>query len=293
MALTAARNTRRLNTVPSHRSAYPMLASTTIYQGSLVVLSTAGFAKPGVSATGLFAVGRACRTVTSGSVDGDTIIEVESGAFAWVVNSTAIAATDVGSLCYVYDDQTVTLDSTSRSVAGTIHCDGNGNFYVYSALAAPVDGTATAAVASDLAANIVNLAKVTTPGGASLVGVYDSATLIAATTVEAALAEIFAKAVGLGVAPQALSGAGACNVTALVTNYTSTGGSQPLTLANGTQTGQLKVVHHTVDGGSGILTPTTAGNFATFTLTAVHDACLLQWSGSAWNIVLNVGGTVG
>ncbi len=293
MALSAARNTSRLGTVPSLKSGYPMLANTTIYQGSLVVLDSAGFLKPGVSATGLVAVGRACKTKTSGSVNGDTIMDVESGAFKWAVNSTALAATDVGSLCYVYDDQTVTLTSTSRSIAGTIHGDGNGNFYVYSALAAPIDGSTISAVASDLSQHAVDLANTSTPGGASLIGVFDTLSLITATTVEDALAEHSKAILGFGVAPQALSGVGAANVTALVTNFTSTGGAQAISLANGTYTGQLKVVHHTVDGGSGVLTPTTAGNFATFTLTNIHDACLLQWSGSAWNIVLNVGGTVG
>ncbi len=112
------------------------------------------------------------------------------------------------------------------------------------------------------------------------------------TTVSGDLLMAAAKIVGFG-APQSLSGVGACNVTTLVTLFTSTGGAQALSLADGTQAGQLKIVHHTVDGGSGVLTPTTAGNFATFTLTNIHDACLLQWSGTAWNILLNVGGTVG
>jgi hypothetical protein len=38
--------------------------------------------------------------------------------------------------------------------------------------------------------NVADLALTTTPGGASLVGIYDAATLYTATTVEAALAEV-------------------------------------------------------------------------------------------------------
>lgn len=97
------------------------------------------------------------------------------------------------------------------------------------------------------------------------------------------------KVLGFG-APQALSGAGAVNVTTLATLFTSTGAAQALTLANGTQAGQLKFVVHVVDGGSGVITPTTATNFTTLTLTAVYDWGLMIWSGSAWR-PLAFGGT--
>jgi hypothetical protein len=89
---------------------------------------------------------------------------------------------------------------------------------------------------------------------------------------------------GIGTA-QALSGAGAVDVTHIVTLFTSTGGAQALTLADGTVNGQIKFVHHTVDGGSGVLTPTTAGNFSTATFTNVHEWALFMWSGTAWNVI--------
>lgn len=131
----------------------------------------------------------------------------------------------------------------------------------------------------------------TLSGNVTIAGAKTLTTGTGLTTISGDLLMAAAKIVGFG-APQALSGAGAANVTTLVTLVTSTGGAQAVSLADGTQAGQLKIVHHTVDGGSFVLTPTTAGNFATFTGTNVHDACLLQWSGSAWNILLNVGGTV-
>lgn len=91
---------------------------------------------------------------------------------------------------------------------------------------------------------------------------------------------------------QALTGAGAVDVTHFITMLTTSGVAQALTIADGTVKGQMKLVHHTVDGGSAVLTPTHAGNFATFTFTNVHDACLLRWNGTAWDILLNVGGTI-
>ena len=47
---------------------------------------------------------------------------------------------------------------------------------------------------------------------------------------------------------QSLSGAGAVNVTTVVTEYTSTGAAQALTLANGT-VGQIKEIIHNEDSG--------------------------------------------
>lgn len=92
--------------------------------------------------------------------------------------------------------------------------------------------------------------------------------------------------------PQALSGAGAVNVTTSSTAFTSTGGAQALTLANGTN-GQIKTIAHVSDGGSGVLTPTTKSGFSTITFTNVGDAVTLQYFTTAgWIIVGQNGVTV-
>ncbi|NBX97794.1 hypothetical protein EBQ81_02925 [bacterium] len=90
---------------------------------------------------------------------------------------------------------------------------------------------------------------------------------------------------------QSLSGAGAVNLTDMLTSLTTTGASQALTLANGT-VGQLKIITHTVDGGSAILTPTTAIGFTTMTFTNVGDTITLIYTSAGWAIVGNRGGTV-
>lgn len=100
-----------------------------------------------------------------------------------------------------------------------------------------------------------------------------------------------AKVLGFG-APQALSGAGACNVTTIATLFTSTGAAQALTLADGTRAGQIKFIAHVVDGGSGVLTPTTKTGFSTVTLTNVNDWAALIWSGSAWFVLAYSGATI-
>lgn len=106
-----------------------------------------------------------------------------------------------------------------------------------------------------------------------------------AVTVDA----IFGTAIVGGV--QSLSGAGAVDITNTVTSLTTTGVSQALTLANGTA-GQLKIITHTVDGGSAVLTPTTAIGFSTVTFAAVGDTVTLMYTSAGWAILGSRGVTV-
>ena len=85
-------------------------------------------------------------------------------------------------------------------------------------------------------------------------------------------------------AQQALSGAGAVNVTAYSTAWTS-GGAVAGTLANGTRVGQLKEILLTVAGGTGTLTPATASGFTTIAFSVVGDMVLLQWTAAGWIIL--------
>jgi hypothetical protein len=83
---------------------------------------------------------------------------------------------------------------------------------------------------------------------------------------------------------QALSGAGAVNITDMLTSLTTTGAAQALTLANGTL-GQIKIISHVVDGGSAVLTPTTKIGFTTITFTNVGDSAMLIYTVAGWDIV--------
>lgn len=87
---------------------------------------------------------------------------------------------------------------------------------------------------------------------------------------------------------QALSGAGAVNVTTLTTALTTTG-ANALTLANGTA-GQLKIITHVSDGGDGTLTPTTATGYTTIVFSAVGQSVTLQYHTTlGWMVVSNYG----
>ena len=90
---------------------------------------------------------------------------------------------------------------------------------------------------------------------------------------------------------QALSGAGAVNLTTVLTSLTTTGAAQALTLANGT-VGQIKIIVHAVDGGSAVLTPTTKIGFSTVTFAAVGDSVTLIYTSAGWAILASRGVTI-
>jgi len=91
--------------------------------------------------------------------------------------------------------------------------------------------------------------------------------------------------IALAGTPQALSGAGVLNLTTSITNCTSTGTSQVVSLADSTQAGQIKIVTCTVDGGTVRVTPATLDGGTYITLAAVGDTVVLIWNDSAWQII--------
>ena len=98
--------------------------------------------------------------------------------------------------------------------------------------------------------------------------------------------------IALAGTPQALSGAGVLNLTTSITNCTSTGAGQVVSLADSTQAGQIKIVTHTVDGGDVRVTPATLDGGSYTTLDAVGDTVVLIWNDSAWQIIGGNGHTV-
>lgn len=101
-----------------------MAASVTAYAGALIMRDAAGNLTPGATATGSFGVGRAEERKTNGSTAGATRLRVRPGRF-WFKNSAAgdaIAAADVGAVCYIVDDETVakTNGTNTRSPAGAV-----------------------------------------------------------------------------------------------------------------------------------------------------------------------------
>ena len=92
---------------------------------------------------------------------------------------------------------------------------------------------------------------------------------------------------GASGAVQALSGAGAVNITSLATAFTSTAAGNALTLADGAQ-GQIKTIIYVAEaagGDTGVLTPTNLGSATTITFNAVGDSVTLQFAGTDWWVI--------
>lgn len=121
-ALSADRNTPRRE---GGRYLRPVAAGVKIYHGALVVLDAAGNANPGHAALNLKADGRAEAQVdNTGGIAGALSVGVRAGCYVFANSSGGdlIAPANVGSTCYVVDDQTVALTNGggTRSAAGTI-----------------------------------------------------------------------------------------------------------------------------------------------------------------------------
>ncbi len=91
---------------------------------------------------------------------------------------------------------------------------------------------------------------------------------------------------------QALSGAGAANLTSLVTQITTanTSSAQVVTLANGTN-GQIKILTFVTDGGDNVtLTPATFKNGTSVSMTDAGDTVQLLYNTTGgWVVVSNSG----
>lgn len=128
-AATQDRNTISRN---ARDFGFPVAATKKLYAGTIACLSATGFATPGAVATTLIAVGRVKEFVdNSAGADGDLTVNVERGCFRFNNSAAADAITlaQVGTNCYIVDDNTVakTNGGATRSVAGVIRdVDANG-----------------------------------------------------------------------------------------------------------------------------------------------------------------------
>ena len=89
---------------------------------------------------------------------------------------------------------------------------------------------------------------------------------------------------GLAGTPQALTAAGAVNVTTSITTVAS-GAAIALTMPDGIQ-GQIKIIVFITDGGDATLTPTTMNDGTTLTFADAGDSAILCWIGaSGWQVI--------
>lgn len=190
----------------------------------------------------------------------------------------------------------VKLPTAATGTTVIVKNDGVASMNIFPFLADTInDGSANAAVSLAPGATATFVAVDTTNWEGSnqvlSTNTISEQTVASGVTVDGALIKdggISANSMFAGFFPttatQALSGAGAVNITAYLTKFTSTGAAQALTLAAGSQIGQRKKVSHVVDGGSGVMTATYVGG-TTITFTTVGEFADLLWTGAAWAVL--------
>lgn len=109
---------------------YLMKGSTTVYGGALVVAAADGYAKSGLTATGLVVLGVASATVVNGGADGAASVLVEGPIapngkrrlfkFKNAAAGDALTVAEIGRDAYILDDETYTKTAAGRSVGGKL-----------------------------------------------------------------------------------------------------------------------------------------------------------------------------
>ena len=90
---------------------------------------------------------------------------------------------------------------------------------------------------------------------------------------------------------QTLSGAGAVDLTNLITELTTAGGAAAVTLADGTTSGQIKIIYMVVDGGgTATVTPATFASGTTLAFDAVAESATLVWNSTIGWVATSVQG---
>lgn len=114
---------------------FPVAASTKIQAGAIACINASGYLTKGATETTLKCVGVSQGVAdNSAGANGAITAKVKRGCFQFANSASTdlITLADVGSDCYIVDDQTVakTNGSSSRSVAGKIRDVDSGGVWV-------------------------------------------------------------------------------------------------------------------------------------------------------------------
>lgn len=168
---------------------FPLAVGNKAWKNGIAALDlSTGKVEPGHAETDLFIIGLFDQTVDATAAEKLVRVNLQTEIWVeWLDNSVsdALDAGDVGSLCYVEDDQTVSINPTGKSVAGRVWAvDATKGVAVQKLQALPASGASLdglGAVETALAAfssNNINLANNPNSGA-----IYDVPTTAAASTV--------------------------------------------------------------------------------------------------------------
>lgn len=120
VALTSDRNTPR---IAGDERTGTLGASQTIFAGAILMRNSTGDLIEGATATGSYGAGIALEQLSS-TTAGATSIRYRPGVFRFANSATAdlITKAEIGTVCYIVDDQTVakTNGTGTRSPAGIV-----------------------------------------------------------------------------------------------------------------------------------------------------------------------------
>ena len=138
MALTGPRSTKEKLVPELQKYSLPIEGGVKIYQGAIVALDAYGNAVQGQAEAALnggelTGVGRALATYdNSTGAAGAFEMEYETGVFAYDndTDTGALAQADVGTVCYIKDDHTVSKTATSSGEAGIVEAVNSDGVWV-------------------------------------------------------------------------------------------------------------------------------------------------------------------
>jgi hypothetical protein len=121
--MTALAIERMTNREVWKRKQFPLAVGNKAWKGGIAAIDlSTGKIEPGHTESDLFVIGHFHETVDATSAEKLVTVDLDREVWIdWFANDgTSIAATDLGSLCYVKDDQSVTLVATGASAAGRV-----------------------------------------------------------------------------------------------------------------------------------------------------------------------------
>lgn len=122
--MSALTQERARRTYPWKYKQFTLASGTKAFKGGRAALNTSGKVVPATSVAGLLPIGVFAETVDATAADAPVQVDLEREVvleyFANATAGDAIAATDIGSMAYMFDDQTVCITPAGRSVAGRI-----------------------------------------------------------------------------------------------------------------------------------------------------------------------------